>query len=144
MAGGSELPVAARPGLGALAKDEGRRGDFGFSCECEPTQGPIRRIPDICFARKGQEGGFKRAAGTIGWPRRFAIPASTWRPRVISSRAGFGYEIKAVDSGWAWVAYDIDGAVRQKGWAPQKALAAACVIRALARAATQEPSKAAA
>ena len=45
----------------------------------------------------------------------------------------FGYQIRPAGDGWAWVAYDLDGQVQARGWAPQKVLAAACVIRALAR-----------
>jgi hypothetical protein len=59
-----------------------------------------------------------------------------------SDPACFGYQIRCVDDGWAWIAFDCEGAVAARGWAPEKALAAACVIRALARSAS-EPSSAA-
>ena len=56
----------------------------------------------------------------------------------------FGYNIRQTASGWSWVTYDLDGGVQAQGSAPDKALAAACVIRALARAATEQPSRKAA
>ena len=51
----------------------------------------------------------------------------------------FGYEIRAAGEGWSWVTYDLSGAVEARGWAPHKAMAAACVVRALARAAAPAP-----
>jgi hypothetical protein len=50
----------------------------------------------------------------------------------------FGYQIRPANDGWAWVTFDLAGEVQEQGWAPQKALAAAFVIRALARAAGPE------
>jgi hypothetical protein len=47
----------------------------------------------------------------------------------------FGYRVRETDSGWSWVTYDDAGQVQAMGEAPSKAIAAACVIRALARAA---------
>lgn len=51
------------------------------------------------------------------------------------SSAGFGYRIRPAEAGWTWVTYDLVGEVLAQGTAPNKALAAACVVRALARAA---------
>ena len=45
----------------------------------------------------------------------------------------FGYRIRPCETGWLWIAFDAAGAVRERGRAPTKALAAACVIRAIAR-----------
>jgi hypothetical protein len=47
--------------------------------------------------------------------------------------AAFGYHIRAAEQGWTWVTYGADGQAQERGWAPQRALAAACVVRALAR-----------
>lgn len=46
----------------------------------------------------------------------------------------FGYRICPVEGGWSWTAFDPSGRLAASGEAPTKALAAACVIRALARA----------
>jgi hypothetical protein len=51
----------------------------------------------------------------------------------------FGYHVRPDGDGWTWETYDLAGQVQERGWAPQKALAAACVIRALAQAASPEP-----
>ena len=61
-----------------------------------------------------------------------------------SDRAAFGYRICPSNDGWTWITFDLAGAVAARGWAPDKALAAACVIRALARAATAEEGREAA
>ncbi|MDB5450265.1 MAG: hypothetical protein JWQ52_1393 [Phenylobacterium sp.] len=50
----------------------------------------------------------------------------------------FGYRIRATDTGWDWMAFDLAGKVQERGHAPDKAIAAACVIRALARAASSD------
>jgi|GEM_PF-6038963 len=47
----------------------------------------------------------------------------------------FGYKIHPAADGWAWVTFDLQGCVQEEGWAPQKAVAAALIVRALARAA---------
>jgi hypothetical protein len=60
------------------------------------------------------------------------------------SQAAFGYQIRPAGEGWSWVSYDLDGIVQEQGWAPQKALAAACVVRALARMAIAGEVRAAA
>ena len=60
-----------------------------------------------------------------------------------SDSACFGYQIRSTPEGWAWVTYGLNGEVQDEGCAPQKALAAAMVIRALARPADNDPSKAA-
>lgn len=49
--------------------------------------------------------------------------------------AQFGYRIAPCDEGWAWKAYDRAGQVQASGAAPTKAIAAACVIREIARSA---------
>lgn len=50
----------------------------------------------------------------------------------------FGYRICATEQGWAWIAFDDAGEVQAHGVAPNKAVAAALVIRALARAAAPD------
>jgi hypothetical protein len=50
----------------------------------------------------------------------------------------FGYRIRATADGWTWVTFDPAGEIQARGTAPDKALAAACVIRALARAAVDQ------
>jgi hypothetical protein len=55
-----------------------------------------------------------------------------------SDQACFGYQIRPSGDGWAWTTFDLAGAVTARGWAPNKALAAACVIRALARAGEED------
>lgn len=47
--------------------------------------------------------------------------------------AEFGYTIEPCAAGWAWTAFDTRGAVQERGEAPTKAIAAACVIRVIAR-----------
>ncbi|HEY8614670.1 hypothetical protein [Phenylobacterium sp.] len=47
--------------------------------------------------------------------------------------ASFGYRICREEGGWTWTTFDLAGEVLLKGHAPTKAVAAACVIRALAR-----------
>lgn len=49
--------------------------------------------------------------------------------------ASFGYRINKGEEGWAWTTFDLAGRVAVRGHAPTKAVAAACVIRALARSA---------
>jgi hypothetical protein len=49
--------------------------------------------------------------------------------------ANFGFRIGKQDGGWTWTTFDLAGEVVSRGHAPTKAVAAACVIRALARAA---------
>lgn len=44
----------------------------------------------------------------------------------------FGYRLREVGGAWRWVAFDPAGRVTAEGWAPSRAVAAACVIRALA------------
>jgi hypothetical protein len=56
-------------------------------------------------------------------------------------QASFGYQIRPADGGWTWMTFDLAGEVQERGWAPQKALAAACVIRALAREAAPVPTQ---
>lgn len=64
---------------------------------------------------------------------------------VISSQSAcFGYQIRSTPKGWAWVVYDLNGQVQGQGCAPQKAIAAAMVVRALARSAAEDRSTAAA
>ena len=47
--------------------------------------------------------------------------------------ASFGYRIRETADGWSWATLDPAGKVRDRGDAPTKALAAAFVIRAIAR-----------
>lgn len=51
------------------------------------------------------------------------------------SEAEFGYRIEPCDEGWAWKAFDETGELQASGAAPTKAIAAACVIREIARSA---------
>lgn len=51
--------------------------------------------------------------------------------------AAFGYRIRPSAGGWAWTTFDLSGGVTERGHAPSKAVAAACVIRALARGACE-------
>jgi hypothetical protein len=48
----------------------------------------------------------------------------------------FGYRISRTREGWSWVAFDTAGAVIASGAARDRAVAAACVIRAIARGET--------
>lgn len=48
-----------------------------------------------------------------------------------SGEVAFGYQIRPEAGGWAWVAYDLHGRVQGRGWAAEKAVAAAFVIRHL-------------
>ncbi|HEY9217363.1 MAG TPA: hypothetical protein VIO94_04890 [Phenylobacterium sp.] len=61
----------------------------------------------------------------------------------MSLEAEFGYRIAPCDEGWAWTAYDEAGEVRAEGAAPTKAMAAACVIREIARKIPSEDARAA-
>jgi hypothetical protein len=49
--------------------------------------------------------------------------------------AAFGFRIRPTGAGWVWTTFDLAGRVQERGHAPDKTLAAACVIRSLARAA---------
>ncbi len=60
-----------------------------------------------------------------------------------SDEAGFGYQIRPDGRGWAWVTFDLTGAVAARSWAPDKTLAAACVIQVLAQGAADEGREAA-
>jgi hypothetical protein len=51
----------------------------------------------------------------------------------------FGYKMRRTDAGWAWTTFDTAGRLIEQGHAPSKTVAAACVIRALARNACEEP-----
>jgi hypothetical protein len=52
--------------------------------------------------------------------------------------ASFGYRIRETGDGWSWTTFDRSGRVQDRGEAPSKAVAAALVIRALARAAAPD------
>lgn len=52
--------------------------------------------------------------------------------------AAFGYQVRPTGEGWAWVTFDLTGREQERGHAPSKAVAAACVIRALARRACDD------
>jgi len=43
------------------------------------------------------------------------------------------YSIRPVQGGWAWRTFDPQGRVRGQGTAVSRALAAACVVRSIAR-----------
>jgi hypothetical protein len=49
--------------------------------------------------------------------------------------ASFGYRIRETSEGWSWTTFDTSGRVEARGRAPTKAVAAALVIRAIARSA---------
>jgi hypothetical protein len=49
----------------------------------------------------------------------------------------FGFKIEPVSEGWRWVTFAKDGDVALSGVAPTKAVAAACIIRALTRDCTR-------
>lgn len=51
------------------------------------------------------------------------------------NEATFGYRIRWTEEGWDWTTFDLAGQVAASGRAPSKAVAAAYVVRALARAA---------
>jgi len=44
----------------------------------------------------------------------------------------FAYRLHATPEGWSWRAFDPGGAVEAQGVAPTRAVAAACIVRALA------------
>ncbi|MGA0606746.1 hypothetical protein ACO2Q0_12175 [Phenylobacterium sp. VNQ135] len=50
-----------------------------------------------------------------------------------ASGAGYGFRIARTKAGWTWAAYDGDGRAVETGAAPNRAVAAACVIRVIAR-----------
>jgi hypothetical protein len=58
--------------------------------------------------------------------------------------ASFGYRIRETAGGWAWSTLDSSGRVQARGEAPSKAVAAAFVIRALARSALPDEAQTAA
>ena len=45
----------------------------------------------------------------------------------------FNYRIQPTPQGWAWSTLDLKGRTVEHGLAPSKAVAAACVVRAIAR-----------
>ncbi len=47
--------------------------------------------------------------------------------------AGYGFRIARTSSGWQWTAFDAQGEPVETGAAPNRAVAAACVIRVIAR-----------
>jgi hypothetical protein len=51
-----------------------------------------------------------------------------------STATSFGFRIYPLGEAWRWECYDPCGRVQARGAAPEKALAAAFVIRALAQA----------
>lgn len=55
-----------------------------------------------------------------------------------SGNEGFRFLIRPADSGWTWATIDAAGEVCARGAAPTKALAAAYVIRAIARSLNPE------
>jgi hypothetical protein len=51
--------------------------------------------------------------------------------------AGFKYRIRPDTRGWRWTTFDPDGRVCDQGAAPSRAVAAAFVIRHIARSAAE-------
>jgi hypothetical protein len=47
------------------------------------------------------------------------------------TEAVFGYKLQSVQDGWRWLTFAEDGSVAETGVAPTRAVAAACIIRAL-------------
>lgn len=47
--------------------------------------------------------------------------------------AGYGFRISKTQAGWTWAAYGADGRPIESGAAPNRAVAAACIIRVIAR-----------
>jgi len=47
--------------------------------------------------------------------------------------AGYGFRIAKTRAGWTWAALDADGRPIESGAAPNRAVAAACIIRVIAR-----------
>ena len=60
---------------------------------------------------------------------------------MISSVNGLRYAIKPCRQGWSWTVFDADGSARVRGEGPTRAVAAACVIRCIARDAAPAPAK---
>lgn len=57
------------------------------------------------------------------------------------NHAGYRWTIRAVDDAWVWAIYEPDGPVAiVSGEAPSRPVAAAMVIRAIARGVTAEAS----
>jgi hypothetical protein len=56
-----------------------------------------------------------------------------------SGETGYHYQIKPQDDGWSWATLDADGRIHAQGAAPTKAIAAAFVIRSIARACAHQP-----
>lgn len=50
----------------------------------------------------------------------------------MSNRAGYSFCIRPKAEGWSWTTLDAQGAVRARGLAPTRKVAAAFVIRAIA------------
>ena len=57
-----------------------------------------------------------------------------------SENGGFRFQIKLAGEGWSWAAIGPAGEVCARGAAPTKAIAAAFVIRTIARSMHPEPS----
>lgn len=51
----------------------------------------------------------------------------------MSNSVGYSFSIRPEAQGWSWVAIDSRGAIRARGTAPSRAVAAAYVIRTIAR-----------
>jgi hypothetical protein len=54
---------------------------------------------------------------------------------MISSSSGLSYAIAPTIKGWRWTVFRADGRAQEKGEAASRAIAAACVIRCISRAA---------
>lgn len=55
---------------------------------------------------------------------------------------GYGFRISKTPAGWAWATYDAGGRAIESGAAPNRAVAAACVIRVIARSAAPDAAPA--
>lgn len=62
----------------------------------------------------------------------------TGLPAMTSTAAGYHFRIRPDADGWSWQTMDTAGAIKAGGQAPTKAIAAALVIRTIARAMTAE------
>ena len=56
------------------------------------------------------------------------------------SASALNYVIKPRGSAWAWTAFKADGCIAGRGVSPSRQVAAACVIRCIARSAAPETS----
>jgi hypothetical protein len=62
---------------------------------------------------------------------------------MVRDHVSFGYRIRKTREGWSWAAVGPGGEVEHEGCAPSKVVAAACVIRAIARSSAPAAARAA-